>query len=70
MNKPQCNSLRVLLSISLFLCLSLSAVYADSKTDTDKAQAEPLPLEMIKEFTDAFASIKMTMSNRLMIKLF
>ena len=58
MNKPQCNSLRVLLSISLFLCLSLSAVYADSKTDTDKAQAEPLPLEMIKEFTDAFASIK------------
>jgi len=57
------SSVLILLSISLFLVLSLSTVYADAKAATDKADAdkvllEPLPLEILKEFTDAFASIK------------
>jgi len=50
--KIQSLSILTSLLLSLFLCLPFSTAMgeADSK--------EPLPLEMLKEFTDAFASIK------------
>ncbi len=50
MIKPQYRSGLIFLLLSLFLSLPLSTVMADNK--------EPLPLDMLKEFTDAFASIK------------
>ncbi len=53
MFNPQCRSVLFFLSFNL-LC-SLSAGTAIAKETNSK---EPLPLEMLKEFTDAFASIK------------
>ncbi len=50
MIKPQCWSELIVLLLSFFLSLPLSTVLAETK--------EPLPLDMLKEFTDAFASIK------------
>ncbi len=50
MIKPQYLSVLISLSLSFFLSLPLSTVMAEGK--------ERLPLEMLKEFTDAFASIK------------
>lgn len=56
--------LSVLFSLSLgivttlFITMPLSTVNAQSGSSTDTSKAEPLPLDILKEFTDAFASIK------------
>ncbi len=54
MFKPQYLSILLSLSLALSLCLPMSIANAKPPAKV----SEPLPLEMLKEFTDAFASIK------------
>ena len=54
MIKPPYLAVLFSLSFGLILTLPFSTVNAQS----NKSKAEPLPLEILKEFTDAFASIK------------
>ncbi len=46
------------LSLSFALAIPLSTAHAQPAVTSETTQAEPLPLEILKEFTDAFASIK------------
>lgn len=61
MTKPQYLSVLFSLSLGLVMTMPLSTVNAqsDSTSKVSKQnQSEPLPLDILKEFTDAFASIK------------
>jgi len=46
------------LSLSFALAIPLSTAQAQPAVTSETTQPEPLPLEILKEFTDAFASIK------------
>lgn len=54
MLKPQYLAVLFSVSLGLISALPLSNAYAKSNTEV----TEPLPLDILKEFTDAFASIK------------
>lgn len=58
MIKPQYLSVLFSLSFGLVSLLPLSTVNAQAVQSSEVSKAEPLPLEILKEFTDAFASIK------------
>ncbi len=58
MIKPQYLSVLFSLSLGLVSILPLSIVNAQSDSTSTTPKIEPLPLEILKEFTDAFASIK------------
>ncbi|MCW8932359.1 MAG: S41 family peptidase [Gammaproteobacteria bacterium] len=62
MTKPLYLSVLFSLSFSFAIALPLSTANAQSdnttKSSSDTPKVEPLPLEILKEFTDAFASIK------------
>ena len=58
MIKTQSLPVLFFLSLGLISLLPISTVNAQSGNISNNSKAEPLPLEILKEFTDAFASIK------------
>ncbi|WP_198263249.1 S41 family peptidase [sulfur-oxidizing endosymbiont of Gigantopelta aegis] len=58
MTKPVYLSALLSLSLGLFVALPFTTASSTAEAKSDKTQTEPLPLEILKEFTDAFASIK------------
>ena len=58
MIKPQYLSVLFFLSLGLISTLPISTVNAQSESISNNSKTEPLPLDILKEFTDAFGSIK------------